>query len=57
MSLNSKSSADNEFEDQDGVRGGKEKFKPARRHTYSRASNRPSVHNGIHRRRNKRVSW
>jgi len=38
-------------------RGGKEKTPRARRATYSRA-NRPVVmHNGIHRRRNKRVSW
>ncbi len=36
--------------------GGKEKTPPKKRVQYSR-SNRPVVHNGIHRRRNKRFSW
>jgi hypothetical protein len=37
-------------------RDGKEKTPPKRRLNYARA-NRPAVHNGIHRRRNKRFSW
>jgi hypothetical protein len=41
----------------DGRRGGSEKPSSKRRAQYSR-SNRPTVmHNGIHRRRNKRFSW
>ena len=35
---------------------GKEKVPQRKRMQYSRSS-RPAVHNGIHRRRNKRFSW
>jgi len=48
-----------EFEYQVGAerRGGeKEKTPQKKRAQYARA-NRPVVHNGIHRRRNKRFSW
>jgi hypothetical protein len=29
----------------------------SRRTNYSRSTNRPSIHNGIHRRRNKKFNW
>jgi hypothetical protein len=57
MAYNGSSGRDFEADDQDGLRGGKEKIKRQERMTYSRAKNRPSVHNGIHRRRNKRSGW
>ena len=38
-------------------RCGKEKVRSNRRPSHVRAGGRPSVHNGIHRRRNKRFSW
>jgi hypothetical protein len=38
-------------------RGGKEKASREKRRTQYSQVNRPVVHNGIHRRRNKRFSW
>jgi hypothetical protein len=40
----------------DERRGGKEKVPAKKRMQYAKSS-RPAVHNGIHRRRNKRFSW
>jgi hypothetical protein len=38
-------------------RGNKEKLRSSRRPSHSRSGGRPAVHNGMHRRRNKRFSW
>jgi hypothetical protein len=57
MNMPNRYSQEQEFEYQLGdQRGGKEKEPRQRRAQYSRA-NRPAVHNGIHRRRNKRFAW
>jgi hypothetical protein len=45
-----------DYQTDDERREQREKFPRSRRASYSRAS-RPAVHNGIHRRRNKRFSW
>jgi hypothetical protein len=45
-----------EYQVDNDRRGGKEKARPQRRAQYAQA-NRPAVHNGIHRRRNKRFAW
>jgi len=57
MANNGYTGRDSESDDSEGLRGGKEKIKRQERMSYSRAKNRPSVHNGIHRRRNKRSGW
>jgi hypothetical protein len=41
----------------DGRRGGTESTSNKRRAKYASASRAPSMHNGIHRRRNKRFAW
>lgn len=48
-----------DFEYSDYARGGKEKLRSNRRQapSHARGGGRPAVHNGIHRRRNKRFSW
>lgn len=46
-----------DFEYSDYARGGKEKLRSNRRPTHARTNGRPAVHNGIHRRRNKRFTW
>jgi hypothetical protein len=46
-----------EFEYSEYSRGGKEKLRSNRRLSHVRSGGRPAVHNGIHRRRNKRFSW
>jgi len=49
--------ASSEFEYSDDSRGGREKLRTSRRISHARTGARPQQHNGIHRRRNKRVSW
>jgi hypothetical protein len=63
--------ANNDYEDQDfeyrfdsgrksepdGRRGGNSNTSNKRRAQYARASRAPAMHNGIHRRRNKRFAW
>ena len=59
MNLANSAYQEQEFEYQVSVErrsSGKEKAPSKRRMQYSRSS-RPAVHNGIHRRRNKRFSW
>ena len=50
----------NSYQDSDIAdegRGGKVKVQVVRRPTHIRTGARPSAHNGMHRRRNKRFSW
>ena len=46
-----------EEDSNDSTRGGKKTHTTRRRPTHARQGARPAVHNGIHRRRNKRFSW
>jgi hypothetical protein len=56
MSLEKQMYSSPEFEYSDLARGGKEKLKSNRRINHAHGS-RPSQHNGIHRRRNKKFAW
>ncbi len=57
MNMPNRYNQEQEFEYQVGEpRVGKTKESRQRRPQYSR-TNRPAVHNGIHRRRNKRFAW
>lgn len=57
MNMPNRYNQEQDFEYQaDAQRDGKEKTSRQRRMQYSR-TNRPAVHNGIHRRRNKRSAW
>ena len=55
MSYNLYQSSEPEY-DNDGPRDDKQKISRSRKAIYAKRS-RPVVHNGIHRRRNKRFSW
>lgn len=55
MSYNLYQSSEPDY-DNDGPRDDKQKISRSRKAIYAKRS-RPVVHNGIHRRRNKRFSW
>jgi hypothetical protein len=57
MNANNYQEQDFNYQAYEAPRGGKEKIQRKSRMKYSSTSRAPVMHNGIHRRRNKRFAW